>query len=385
MWGLLLVILLMSGPGHPTRVAAAGVITVTTTGQAIDPSDGFCSLSEAIYSANLDDNKVPNGFTLPLALVSTECAKGSGDDVIVLQAGATYNMTGILDDAYNAFGPTATPIVLSNITIEGNGAHLVRNNPNRDFAGTNFRAFAVGSAGFVDPDGDLPIAGDGVGTLTIRNLEIIGFTAKGGNGASGGGGGLGAGGAIYAAGADLTIESSTFVNNGAGGGNGSLHGSGKGPAGGGGGLGGHGGIGTPDALFADGGGGGGGGSRGKGGPNGVLGNLFDQKAWRTFATGAGGGGTLRDGEVNRVRGFRCGGEGADGGDGQDWYLPGRRRRRRFRRRGSRYQRRRRERTLRRRGRRRRLQGVLTQRVRRKWRPRRLWRRRWRCGHRRGRH
>jgi len=319
--GLLLACVLMSGPGRPVRLAAAGVITVTTTGQFIDPTDGFCSLQEAIYSANFDDNVVPSSWS-PFATVDSECAAGSGDDIIVLEAGATYNVTAILDDAYNAFGPTATPIVLSNITIEGNGAHLVRNNPNRDFTGTNFRAFAVGNAGFVDPDGDLPIPGDGVGKLTIRNLEIIGFTAKGGNGDNGGGGGLGAGGAIFAAGAELTIESSTFVNNGAGGGNGSLRGSGKGPAGGGGGLGGHGGVGTPDAQFTDGGGGGGGGARGKGGPNGATGDFNGRKAWRTFATGAGGGGTLRDGEKDRVRGFRCGGEGGNAGDGADGTCPG---------------------------------------------------------------
>ena len=108
-----------------------------------------------------------------------------------------------------------------------------------------------------------------LGKLTIRNVEIIGFTAKGGNGANGGGGGLGAGGAIYAAGAELTIDSSTFVNNGAGGGNGSDDN--IGPAGGGGGLGGHGGRGTPKLKSREAGpAAAAGGREGTGGPNGSI-------------------------------------------------------------------------------------------------------------------
>ena len=124
--------------------------------------------------------------------------------------------------------------MLTNITIEANGAQLTRPNPFLDFTGVpNFRAFAVSFAttackdlptefAFVQRDlvvsGVDPFNEGGFGTtqgnLTIRNAYIKGFTAKGGNGAVGGGGGLGAGGAIYVAGGLLTIENSTFQHNG---------------------------------------------------------------------------------------------------------------------------------------------------------------------------
>ena len=224
--------------------------TVTTTAQGI-ANDGKCSLQEAIYAANFDSGDAPSAWD-PLILFGTQaCEAGSGDDVIELEAGATYPMTAPLDDPYNPTGPTATPIVLSNITIEGNGAQLVRANPGRDFTGLpNFRAFAVGNRPFVTCiyfpafnecvpglDTTLPIPGDGKGKLTLKNLFIKGFTAKGGNGASGGGGGLGAGGAIYVLQAGLDVQNTTFQDNGAGGGNGSANVNATG-GGGGGGLGG---------------------------------------------------------------------------------------------------------------------------------------------------
>ena len=57
-------------------------------------------------------------------------------------------MSAIVDDAHNPFGPTATPIVFSKITIEANGARL-EHVPN----GVSFRAFAVGTASVSAPGG----------------------------------------------------------------------------------------------------------------------------------------------------------------------------------------------------------------------------------------
>ena len=256
--------------------------------------------------------------------MASECEAGNGDDVILLQPGAVYTMTGIENDPFAVMGPTATPVVLSTIVIEARGAQLVRANPNRDFAGVNFRAFAVANAFFVDPNGEMPIAGDGRGKLTIREAFIKGFTAKGGDGESGGGGGLGAGGAIYVTGAELTVEWSTFQDNGAGGGNGSpqFHDSG----GGGGGMGGHGGEARDDALHTfEGPGGGGGGARGNGGANGWLFQFQDPPLilWDASLEGGGGGGTLTDGQVSGVRGFRCGGNGGNReGNGESAICPG---------------------------------------------------------------
>lgn len=154
-------------------------------------------------------------------MFDTGCNTGSGADVIELEAGQVYQMSSILDDPYNPLGPAANPIILSDITLEANGAQLLRPNPGRNFVSPNFRAFAVALKVFSDPDGDLPIAGDGIGKLTIRNAYVKGFTAKGGNGAAGGGGGLGAGGAVFVSRGILVVDRSTFEDNGAGGGNGS--------------------------------------------------------------------------------------------------------------------------------------------------------------------
>jgi hypothetical protein len=309
---------------RPARTAGS-TIHVTTTAQGI-ANDGQCSLQEAIYSANLNFGVAPSSFQ-PLEMFDTGCDQGTGDDVIELQAGATYTMTSVFDDPWNRMGPTATPIVLSNITIEGHGATLVRSNPARDFTGLpNFRAFAVAKRSFADPNDDLGVAGDGTGNLYLKNLHIKGFTAKGGNGRSGGGGGMGAGGAIYVRDGVLTVENSTFQNNGAGGGNGSGVTS-DAAGGGGGGLGGNGGV-TFALPFV--GGGGGGGSRGNGGAAG----------YDTFAGGGGGGGggTLTGGDHGfderdpyagmYGHGGGCGGNGGrtdigiGSDDGEDGWCPG---------------------------------------------------------------
>jgi len=283
-----------------TGSARGATIQVTTTAQAV-ADDGECSLQEAIYSANFDFGVAPSSF-IPLAMFDTGCNTGSGADVIELQAGQVYQMTSILDDPYNPLGPTATPIVLSDITIEANGAQLLGLNTRR-------RAFAVARRGLADPDGDLPIAGDGIGMLTIQNAHIKGFTVKGGDGASGGGG-LGAGGAIYVRGGALTVESCTFEGNGATGGNGSA-----GHSGGGGGLGGNGGQrGGGSAFF---GGGGGGGSRGNGGNGGFDNNCPGSGC---EGGGGGGGGTVSSGQdapggtASGDGGAACGGDGGSGGN-----------------------------------------------------------------------
>ena len=273
--------------------AAASDIYVTTIAQGV-ADDGRCSLQEAIYSANLDFAVAPSSFN-PVVLFNTGCQPGNGADVIHLRPGAIYWMSFVLPDPYNPLGPTATPIVVSDIRIEGEGATLARYNPARDFSGTAFRAFAVAGSNFADRDHDLYVANT-TGRLTLRNLYIRGFIAKGGNGAGPAGGGMGAGGAIYVREAGLVVENSTFVDNGAGGGN-----SGQpigGGSGGGGGLGGNGGMGKGSA------GGGGGGARGDGGFSNNLGGV----------PGGGGGGTVENGQPPQsddpgMGGYRNGGDG----------------------------------------------------------------------------
>src|SRR2546430_1607395 len=120
-----------------------------------------------------------------------------------------------LADAHNPYGPTATPIIFSTMTIEGDGATL-------EWTGGSFNArlFAIGSASITIKQDNLDTSVSGTGGLTLRNVYIKGFHVKGGNGADGGGGGMGAGGAVYLQNGTLIGENSTFDNNGAVGGNG---------------------------------------------------------------------------------------------------------------------------------------------------------------------
>jgi hypothetical protein len=275
--------------------ATAATINVTTTQQGVSNAPDQCSLQEAIYASEFKSNTAIRS-TSPDVTYTTGCTAGTGDDTIVLPQ-AIFTFDHFWDgDSHNPFGPTATPIIFSKITIEGNGATL-------QWQGRgNSRLFAIGTVN----DENFP---SGTGDLTLKNVYIKNFHIKGGNGGDGGGGGLGAGGAIYNE-ANLTVENSTFENNGAIGGRGS-----GGFQGGGGGLSGDGGNGCIHSA------GGGGGSRGNGG-NGAVATCV------TSLGGGGGGGTVFSGTnatlADRGRGgFHCGADGADDGDdGDDASCPG---------------------------------------------------------------
>jgi len=299
LWVALATILLgIVGLAQSGAAQTGSFISVTTTADKISSSGG-CSLKEAIYSANFNNNVAVDSINTDGTdhLIPTGCVAGTGDDTIVLPSSAVLQMSTVTLDAHNPYGPTATPIITSNITIEANGATLER------LSTANFRAFAIGTTGH----------------LTIRNVHIKGFTVKGGNGSSGGGGGMGAGGAIYVQGGGLGIQFSTFDGNGAVGGNGSAINSAAG--GGGGGLSGNGGqpgFNSSEVDFV--GGGGGGGSRGDGGTASGL--------------GGGGGGTVTSGFSPATSGltdggFNCGGFGGAGSgvifsdnDGHAGFCPG---------------------------------------------------------------
>jgi hypothetical protein len=277
-------------PGGLKPLAGATINVTTTQQKVAGQGTGGCSLQEAIFSANLHTNMAidsinPDGTD---HFVTTDCAAGTGNDTIVLPGGAVFQMGNIIDDAHNYMGPTATPIIFSNITIEANGSRL------EPLTGSpQFRAFAVGTASInLNPGGTANVV-SGTGSLTIRNGHIRGFVVKGGDGGdAGGGGGLGAGGAIYVNGGGLTVESCTFEANGAIGGNGG-GGGGTGGGGGGGGLAGNGGTDSGGGGGARGNGGGGQGG-GAGGGGGTLGNGAD--------------GTSTNGGAG---GLKCGGNGAN--------------------------------------------------------------------------
>ena len=310
--------------------ASAARIYVTTETSGI--GTGTCSLQEAIYSSVLHDTlDGVHGIAIdatdqgnpPDHFITTGCVAGDGNDTIVLPTNGDLKMNHYLDgDAYNPLGPTATPAIFSTITIEGNGAAL-------EWTGVDdVRLFAVIPDTVKADGGDVVRTpngtASGVGNLTLKNVYIKGFRARGGDSACFGGGGMGAGGAIYVWASYLTVENSTFDGNRAIGGR-ALGVAGAGTAncatptvsGGGGGIWGNGGVGTSDDD-GNGAGGGGGGSKGDGG----LG---------TVGGGGGGGGTVfggGDGSANTggASGFFCGGNGGDGGsvgaDGHAGKCPG---------------------------------------------------------------
>ena len=279
-FALLLALLVTLVGAEPA--SAQGAIFVTSLEDKVNGIGG-CSLQEAIYSSRFHASVAINGYVGPNLtfpnIVPTQCLPGTGNDTIVLPSQATFILASPVKDADNPFGPTATPMVTSNITIQANGSTL------QWTGGQRARAFTVASTG----------------NLTLLDVYIRDFHAKGGDGTSGGGGGLGAGGAVYLKGdGGLTVERSTFSGNDASGGNGA-----SGSGGGGGGIGGNGGHGLVEVSSGLG-GGGGGGAVGSGGDGGTF--------------GGGGGGTLLDGHfVHTVvgipdvslGGFQCGGDGGN--------------------------------------------------------------------------
>lgn len=308
--GLLAVASLSGGRVTPSANGSGGVrIYVTSLAQKVKGvGSGGCSLQEAIYSSTLhqtfgdkDQNGNPLGIAIDLTnpdeFITTECIMGTGNgDTIVLPTGGVFNLTDdLVTDAYNPYGPTATPIIFSKMTIEGNGARL-------EWKGNgNARLFAVGPAQITIKAKSINTTVSGIGDVTLQNAHVKGFRVKGGKGGNGAGGGIGAGGAIYLQSA-LTVQNCTFESNSATGGDGGLtYGDNSGKRGGGGG--GMAGNGGNSSLSA----GGGGGARGNGGNGADL------------DSGGGGGGTVLPGaaatssDTGGAGGALCGGKGGDGG------------------------------------------------------------------------
>jgi hypothetical protein len=140
------------------------------------PVRGDCNLIAAIRAANSD---TPRGG----------CPAGSGPDTIVLPANSTQTLTRVIN---TDFGATGLPLILSDITIEGNGSTI-----RRASSAPRFRILAVGTNGdltLLDTTvrgGRVDDSGGGVlarGSLTLRNSTISGNTAseEGGGGISGG-------------------------------------------------------------------------------------------------------------------------------------------------------------------------------------------------------
>ena len=139
-----------------------------------------------------------------------EANASPGPDTIELAEGCTYTFFQGAFQGGGWFGNNALPAIASEITIEGNGATLNR----EESVFGSFRFFFVGA----DPTRPetLDYVTPGAGKLTIRDLTLKDGRARGG-GAFGGGGGAGLGGAIFNMGT-TRIERSTLTGNSAVGG-----------------------------------------------------------------------------------------------------------------------------------------------------------------------
>lgn len=169
----------------------AATINVTPkTPPEINDGDGKCSLAEAIVNAN-------NG-----GQTFADCEAGTGDDTIVLPKG-TQNLT-VVDNS--DFGDTGLPVISSRITIEGNGAKIVRSKN-----APPFRLIAVNASGDLTLD-HVTLSGAKVvgkyrgGAITsYGNVTITGSVISGNTGFEGG--------AVFFENGTLTVTNSTITNN----------------------------------------------------------------------------------------------------------------------------------------------------------------------------
>jgi hypothetical protein len=204
--GTALLLALGHGVGH------AATITVDTNIPKIT-ADGKCSLIEAIINANDD------------AATHSDCAAGSGADLIQLPAAATITVANTFS---HYFGATGLPTITSEITIEGNGGKIAGKK------GARFRLIAVESSGDltlsnVTVSGGSQNHGGAIfnyGTLTINDSTITGSKANLGGGVFNGAAAVlnidgsavskntaGYGGGVYDYSGVVTITNSTVTGN----------------------------------------------------------------------------------------------------------------------------------------------------------------------------
>jgi hypothetical protein len=199
----------------------AAEIPVTSDEPVID-ANGKCSLIEAIVNANAD------------AALHADCPAGDEADTIILEA-EEYTLEEV--DNADEQGANGLPIITSEIEIEGNGAHITR-----DEEAPPFRILAVAetgeltldaltiSGGYLDPSLGTDIFGAGIfndgGALTLNHSTISNNEGIDGGGALFNSGeatlthstlsdntteGDGAG--IFNEGGEVTVENSTISGN----------------------------------------------------------------------------------------------------------------------------------------------------------------------------
>ena len=180
----------------PADVVDAETLTVTTTSMDV-ADDGFCSLPEAIVSANTN---VASGE------MKGECPAGAILDLIQLGSSETYVLTSVLGDIAT-HGDHGLPTVTADfITLEGNGSTITREPEAADFRllGVSGRNFVVRDVHF--DNGIAESYGGGVLITSDATVESCTFT---GNMAGVGGGGIAG---VFTV-SNMTIRDSSFSTN----------------------------------------------------------------------------------------------------------------------------------------------------------------------------
>src|SRR5215831_5779389 len=125
-----------------------GVIPVNSTSDAANPTDGLCTLREAINNANADTATI---------MVPGECAAGIGADTIDLTGiSGTISLT------------SALPLIASDITIRGPGAGSLTIQRSTASGTPNFRIFTI------NPGQRLSL-----NATTVANGSVVGTGASG--------------------------------------------------------------------------------------------------------------------------------------------------------------------------------------------------------------
>jgi hypothetical protein len=150
---------------------AATTVTVSSTADALGTAGaGQCTLRDALVVADVSSNSALGTNAEPGGSgAAGDCSgevSGSGSPYTVVLASGTMYTLGAVDNYW--FGPDGLPPISATVTIEGNGATIVRSSA----AGAPaFRFFYVSGG----------LSGPPAGNLTLEDVALSNGPAQGGN------------------------------------------------------------------------------------------------------------------------------------------------------------------------------------------------------------